>query len=444
MKYLPQTEKEQALMLEKIGAASIDELFSSIPDSIRFRDRLGIGEHMDEIALEAHMADLSSRNGTNLPSFKGGGAYDHFYPAVVDALSTRSEFYTAYTPYQPEASQGHLQVFFEFQTMICNLTGMDVSNASMYDGASAVAEAALMGCRVKRKNQKVAAASNMHPEYLDVLRTYLKWADIPLVLVKTGEDGRVDADDLEEKIEGCAVFMFANPNFFGVIEDGEKLCGFAHEHDAFAGVSADPVSLGILRKPGEYGADIVTGEGQSLGSPPYFGGHGFGFYTAKNDFIRKVPGRIVGQTNDQNGSSCYVLTLQAREQHIRRERATSNICSNQAWCVTRAVIHLAALGPDGLRNAACVSGERAHALAEGAAAADGFSLKYSAPFFKEFVLACPKPAAEVNDALEKNGILGGIDLGIYFPDRKNEMLVCVTEKRTTEEIDTFIKTLTSL
>lgn len=444
MRFFPQTEQDKVRMLEVIGAGSIEELFKSIPEECRFRGDLNIGEPMDEIELSSHMNELASANTGQYPCFKGAGFYDHFIPAVVDALSKRSEFYTAYTPYQPEASQGHLQIFYEFQTMICSLTGMDISNASMYDGASGLAEAALMACRLKKNLKKAVVSSAVNPEYINVLKTYLSWAGIGLEIVETGIDGLVDKDDLENKVENAAVFLFQNPNFFGLIEEGGALCSIAHSKGAYACVSVNPVSLGILKRPGDYDADIVAGEGQPFGNPMYFGGHGFGILAVKQEFVRKIPGRIVGKTVDRNGKECCVLTLQTREQHIRRGRATSNICSNQAWCVTRACIHLSALGPKGLSQVAEISASRAHQLARRCAEVNGYSLVYPASYFNEFVLKCPVSAKKVNEELFKNGILGGVELDRYFPDRHDEMLVCVTEKRTDREMDVFVRALSKV
>jgi glycine dehydrogenase subunit 1 len=441
MSYLPQTPEDTGQMLDKAGADSVEDLFSTIPEACRYSGTLNIGAGMDGIELDRHIRELASSPASELPCFKGGGIYDHYIPPAVDALSRRSEFYTAYTPYQPEASQGHLQVFFEYQTMICSMTGMDISNVSMYDGGSALAEAALMGSRMKPKAGKIVAASNMNPDYLQVLETYLRWADIPLEKADTNPDGLVDTEDFGKKAEGAAACLFQNPNYFGLIEDGSRLTAAAHARDAFACVSADPISLALLKRPGDYGADIVCGEGQALGSPPYFGGQGFGILAARREFLRKLPGRIIGKTADRHGNECCVLTLQTREQHIRRSRATSNICSNQAWCVTRAVIYCAAMGPQGLAAAASRSAEAAHKLAQACSRIKGFSLPYKTPFFKEFVLSCPAPVQEINGLLLENGIIGGINLGTFFPGRSHEMLVCATEKNSAQDILRFSEIL---
>ena len=321
------------------------------------------------------------------------------------------------------------------------MTGMDISNASMYDGGTALAEAALMGFKMKRKAKKVITASNINPDYLQVLTTYLRWADIPLEIIDTGPDGLISIEDLKEKADGAAVFLFQNPNYFGLIENGIELTSTAHDHDAFACVSVDPVSLALLKRPGDYGADIVTGEGQPLGNPPYFGGQGFGILAAREEFTRKIPGRIIGKTVDKNGRECCVLTLQTREQHIRRSKATSNICSNQAWCVTRAVFYCAAMGNKGLAKAASRSAAAAHTLADTCCSVNGFSLSYTAPFFKEFVLSCPAPVSSINELLYQNGIIGGIDLGMFYPDRAHEMLICTTEKHSEQDILRFSEVL---
>ncbi|MFH1707640.1 MAG: aminomethyl-transferring glycine dehydrogenase subunit GcvPA [Planctomycetota bacterium] len=439
MRYFPQTADDVQAMLVAIGAGSVEDFFAGVPAAARLGRPLALEAPVAEMELLDRLKGFAGC--PDRPSFAGAGFYDHFIPAVVDALAGRSEFYTAYTPYQPEASQGHLQVFFEYQTMITNLTGMAVSNASMYDGGSALAEAALMAAHTVKKRATVVAAGNIHPEYLAVLRTYLHWADLKLVMVPAGADGRVDRAAMAAIAGDAAVCIFQNPNFLGLIEDGPALAAAAKAAGAYTCVAVDPVSLGLLARPGDYGADIVVGEGQSLGNPPYYGGHGFGIMAVTQEFVRKIPGRVVGRTVDRNGNACCVLTLQAREQHIRREKATSNICSNQAWCVTRAVIHMAALGAEGFGRVAALCTDHAHALARRAAAVKGFSLPYGEGFFKEFVLRCPVPAGRVNAALHAAGLGAAAALDRYDPARPRDLLVCVTEKRTPAELDRFVKAL---
>jgi len=343
-------EDEQA-MLDAIGAASIEELFAPIPDALRFKRALDIPAAMGELELTQHMQGLAAKNehAGRKVCFLGGGSYDHFVPAVVDAIASRGEFYTSYTPYQPEVSQGNLQVTFEYQTLICQLTGMDVSNASLYDGGSATVEAVLL-CMSVTKRSKVVTAASVHPEYRQVIETYLTHLDAELVTVGS-PDGVVSLEELEAAVDdNTACVLLQQPNFFGCIEDAQRVGQIAHDKGALFVVSCDPISLGLMKRPGDLGADVVVAEGQSLGTPMQYGGPYLGIMACREQFVRRMPGRIAGQTVDRRGKRCWVLTLQTREQHIRREKATSNICTNQGLFALRAAIYLSALGPQGLRE----------------------------------------------------------------------------------------------
>ncbi|HEX8204015.1 MAG TPA: aminomethyl-transferring glycine dehydrogenase subunit GcvPA, partial [Isosphaeraceae bacterium] len=398
---------------------------------------LAIPGALSELELTEHIAALAAKDrGADVrPCFLGGGCYDHFIPAVVDALAGRGEFFTAYTPYQPEASQGTLQATFEYQTLVAQLTGMDVSNASLYDGGSAVAEAVLMALTVTRKLGRVVVAGSVHPEYRQILGTYQANLEPELVTVPAPA-GRVDPDRLAAAVtDETAAVVLQYPNFYGQLEPIEALVEAAHRRGALAIVSVDPISLGLLRRPDSYGADIVVAEGQGLGNPLAYGGPYLGILACREAFVRKMPGRVVGQTVDRHGRRCWVLTLQTREQHIRREKATSNICTNQGLLALRASIYLAALGPGGLRQVAELSTRKAHYAAERLAAVPGLSLAFDGPFFKEFVLRCAKDPVAVLAEVGRLGYHGGIALGRWDPELSDCLLVAVTEKRTRAEID---------
>ena len=388
MAYIANTPDDVRVMLETIGLDSLDRLFDMIPPEYRLDRPLAIPEALGELELTTEVGALLGQNegADRRVCFLGGGSYDHFIPAVVDSLSSRGEFFTAYTPYQPEASQGTLQVTFEYQTLITQLTGMGVSNASLYDGGSAVAEAVLMAMTVSRRLGRVVAAGSVHPEYRQILSTFLANLE-PEVVTVAPRDGRVDPNELAEAVtDDTAAVVIQQPNFFGHLEDVEALVDAAHRKGALAIVSVDPISLGLLRRPGGYGADIVVAEGQGLGNPMSYGGPYLGIMACREEYVRKMPGRIVGQTTDRNGKRCWVLTLQTREQHIRREKATSNICTNQGLLALRASIYLAAIGPSGLRQATELSTRKAHYAAERLASVPGLSLAFPGPFFKEFVI----------------------------------------------------------
>lgn len=437
MPYILNTPEDQQHMLRAIGASSLDELFSMVPAELQLRRELDLPPAMSEIELTAHMSRLASKNAVaaELPCFLGGGSYDHFIPAVVDHVASRGEYYTSYTPYQPEASQGNLQAFFEYQTLITQLTGMDVSNASLYDGGSAAAEAVLM-CLAATGRSRVVTASSVHPEYRQVLATYLSNLGVDLATVEVPQ-GAVAAPELAASLDGqTACVLLQHPNFFGCLEDVEALSQAAHQAGAMFVVSFDPISVGLLRRPGDYGADIAIAEGQSLGSPMAFGGPYLGIMACRESLVRRMPGRITGQTVDRHGRRCWVLTLQTREQHIRREKATSNICTNQGLFALRAAVYLSAMGPGGLREAAELCLRKSHYAAERLTSSSRFSPVFAQPYFKEFVVRdAAGRVAELLDGARRQGVLAGIPLARWYPDLADCFLVCVTEKRTRSDID---------
>jgi glycine dehydrogenase subunit 1 len=405
-----------------------------------------VPEALSEIELTRHMQQLADRNRSaqDAVCFLGGGAYDHFIPAVVDAVAGRSEFYTAYTPYQAEASQGSLQAFFEFQTLICQLTGMDVANASLYEGGSAVAEAVLMALGATGRRGKVLIAESVHPEYRLTLSTYLANLDPHIDTLPTPE-GFLDPDAARKAIDDqTACIVVQHPNFFGCLEEVEALAALAHERGALFIVSFDPISLGLLKRPGQYGADIAVAEGQSLGNPLVYGGPNLGLLACRAPFVRKMPGRIVGETVDRNGKPCWVLTLQTREQHIRREKATSNICTNQGLMALKATVYLAALGPAGLKETAELCLRKAHYAAEQLTRVAGVQLRFRRPFFKEFTLRARALVPDLLARLLEHGYHGGLHLGRWYSQLGDCLSVAVTEKRTRAEIDGLARALASV
>lgn len=430
MAYTPNPQRIADEMLQSIGLNSMDELFADIPGDIKLNRPLTLAPRHSEIELRKYMQELAGRNINveQYPSFLGAGAYDHFVPAVVDQILQRSELYTAYTPYQPEISQGILQAIFEYQTLICQLTGMEVSNASMYDAGTALAEACHMACDAS-KRKRILVPDTVHPEYTKILNTYSIAGKMQIETV-AGHNGAADIDRMMAMIDKeTAAVVVQNPNFFGNLEDISQIEQAVHQHKGLLIVIVDPISLGILKSSGEYGADIVVGEGQSLGNGLNFGGPYLGFMASSSKYMRKLPGRIVGQTLDFEGRRAFVLTLQAREQHIRREQASSNICSNQALNALAASIYLAMVGTQGLKEIAV----RCHQLAVYARdefGKTGLKLKYDRPFFKEFALQVKDPGA-VNRMLLKNGIIGGYEL-------EDALLLAFTEKRTRAEIDRLV------
>jgi glycine dehydrogenase subunit 1 len=393
---------------------------------------------MGELELTAHLAELARRNKSTDQAvcFLGAGSYDHFIPAVVDFVASRSEFYTSYTPYQPEASQGSLEAFFEYQTLVAELTGMDISNASLYDGGSAAAEAVLMALEATRRWGKVVLAASVHPEYRQTVATYLANLETRVVTVPAPQ-GAVSREQLAAAVdEQTACVLLQHPNFFGCLEDVEALAEIAHRAGALFVVAVDPISLGLLRRPGEYGADIVVAEGQSLGTPMSFGGPYVGIMACREPFVRRMPGRLVGQTVDRRGKRCWVLTLQTREQHIRREKATSNICTNQGLLALRATVYLAAMGPHGLRSVAELCLHKARYAAERLTGGSGWKPAFDRPTFKEFVVRAEDGRAAPRwEAAAAQGIFAGVPLGRWYPELEDCLLVAVTEKRTKAEID---------
>jgi len=441
MSYVSLGDKDKKEMLAKVGVSDLDGLFQSIPEPLRLREPLAVPGPLAETELLSYFEKTGSRNAYNAHlSFLGAGAYDHFIPSVVDSLSSRSEFVTPYTPYQPEVSQGTLQVVFEFQTLICQLTGLDIANASLYDGATAAAEAVLMAHRLKSK-AKVLVGCSIHPQYRHVIRTYIQNLGVEAVEFAAGPDGRADLGDIEKKLDGAtAAVVFQTPNFFGVIEDVQALSELAQRRQALSvAVVAEAASLGILEAPGKLGADIVTGEAQSFGMPLSYGGPYLGFMACAKDFVRQLPGRIAGQTVDVDGKRGFVLTLSTREQHIRRESATSNICTNQALCAVRATMFLETLGEKGLREWALQNVHKARYAQGELGRIKGVKLKFGGPVFNEFVLELGKDWAAVDKILRAKGILGGYGLAREYPELKNAVLVCVTEMRGKDEIDRLTK-----
>lgn len=441
MSYVLNTPADQKEMLKTIGVASIDELFETIPAAVRLKKPLDIPPALSEMPMTDEMVRLAKKNFSpdQAVCFLGGGSYDHFIPAVVDQVAGRGEFYTAYTPYQAEASQGSLQAFFEFQTLICQLTGMDVANASLYEAGSGMFEAALMAHNSIDGKSRILVPESVHPEYRQTVDTYLANLGPKTVTLPT-PDGTLKPEALAAAIDdkvSCVVVQ--SPNFFGNLEDVEALAKVAHEKGIFFVLVADPVSLGLLKRPGDCGTDIVVAEGQGLGTPMQYGGPFLGLLACKNQFIRKIPGRLVGQTTDKNGKTCWSLTLQTREQHIRREKATSNICSNQGLIALRATVHLAALGPVGMKETAELCVQKAHYAASELAKVPGIKLKYPGkPFFKEFTIEVSKPAEPLLAKLLGQGYHAGLALGRWYPSLANCISVAVTEKRTKAEIDGLV------
>ena len=449
--YIPNTPDEQASMLATLGVNTIDELFADIPQEFR-NPSLSLPPPMSELAVQQELSGLASKNRAlgSGPSFLGAGSYNHFIPAIIKALMTRGEFLTAYTPYQAEASQGTLQVIYEFQTLISNLYGMEVANAGMYDGATSLAEGVLMACRVTQRSH-VAVADTLSPYYRQVIEAYCQAQGLELHTVSPSQSPSLNQET------ACLVVQY--PNFYGYIEDMAGLTQAVHAQGALIVVSADPMAMGMFQPPGHYGADIVTGEGQPLGIPASFGGPYVGLFATKQEYIRQMPSRLSGRTVDNQGRTGYVLTLQTREQHIRRERATSNICTNEALYALASTIYLAALGKQGLRQVAELCYQKAHYAAGRIAQLPGYSLPIQGTFFQEFVVNCPTSPTDINRRLLDQNILGGLDLTEAFSNvppseggttggsppphagSTNAMLLCVTEMNSHQEIDALIEEL---
>jgi len=438
--YILNTGADVKAMLDKIGVASVDALFKMVPDAFQLQRPLDVPPALTELELQQHMAELAGKNkaADNAVCFLGGGSYDHFVPAVVDAIASRSEYYTAYTPYQAEASQGSLQAFFEYQTLICELTGLDVANASLYEGGSAVAEAVLMAISIDPERPKVLVAESVHPEYRQTLATYLANIQKEIITLPT-PNGALDPAALQNHVDDKTLCVIVqHPNFFGNLEDVNAVSRLCKEKGVLFIVSFDGISVGLLKRPGQYGADIAVGEGQMLGTPMQFGGPYLGMMACREQFVRKIPGRIVGQTVDRNGRRCWVLTLQTREQHIRREKATSNICTNQGLFALRTAVYLAALGPQGLKETANLCLQKAHYLADELCKIPGVSLRFKKPFFKEFTVQVPGDVPTLLRKLLDAGYHGGLPLGRWYPALGNCISIAVTEKRTKAEMDGFV------
>ena len=440
MPFISNTNEQRKEMLRTCGVEKFEDLVSTIPKKFLHLEKCCIPEAHSELEITRKMNDFASKNISNANSFLGAGIYDHFIPAAVDHILQRPEFLTAYTPYQAEVSQGTLQYIYEYQSLICELTGMEIANAGMYDGASAAAEAILMAVR-KTKKTKAIVCGSVHPSYQKVIKAYTKGENIEIIYV-SDKDGCVDLSDLQEKLDdNIAGVLIQTPNFYGVMEDIFKIEKIVHSSKkALFIVAVDPISLAVMNSPEEYKADIVVGEGQGLGNPQFYGGPLFGFFATNTKLARIMPGRIVGATVDTDGKTAYVLTLQAREQHIRRGKATSNICSSDQLCSLAACVYMSLMGPDGLREVAEQSTTKAHYLAEQITKLEGFHLAYSQPYFKEFTIRTPLEAQKIVEKLKKENIFAGVALS-HFEKDDNLLLVAVTEKKTKSEMDAFVSAL---
>jgi len=445
MTYTPHTTDDKRLMLERVGAKSFEELMAFIPPDVRLNRELSLPSPLSELGAVRLLNELAgaNRNTAQMVSFLGGGSYDHYIPAVIDHIAARSEFYTAYTPYQAEVSQGTLQAIYEYQSLICELFDMEVSNASMYDGASALAEACHAARDITRRN-KVVIVDSVNPHYVRVVETYTHGLCIPLTRVPScaacGDRSNLGA--LEAAIDDqTAAVLVQHPNFHGCLEPVREISRIVHQKGALLVVSVDPISLGILEPPGSYAADIAVAEGQALGIPMALGGPGLGIYTCRRQYARQMPGRLVARTTDVEGKTGYCLALQTREQHIRREKATSNICTNQALCALMASVYLATMGRQGIREVARQSLLKAHYLAGEVAKLKGFTITCDGPFFKEFTVMTPVPPKRIVSEGLKHGLLAGIDLGRFGEKWTDQMLIAVTEKRTRVEMDRLVEFL---
>ncbi|MBI3316219.1 MAG: aminomethyl-transferring glycine dehydrogenase subunit GcvPA [Candidatus Omnitrophica bacterium] len=441
MDYISNTQEDKAAILKAIGVSSFEEIISKIPKKLRdFNLRLAPG--VSELELDREMDEIghANKNFKYFIPYLGAGNYDHFVPAVIDRLTARGEFITSYTPYQGEASQGTLQSIYEYQSLICELTAMDYSNASMYDGASSLAEAVLLALRSDGRT-KILIPRTVHPEYSAVVKTYLSFVRSEIVDIPM-KDGAMDLEALEKRLDDTvAAVVIQQPNFFGILEDAQRVSELAHKAGALLIACVNPISLGILEPPGEYGADIAVGEGQPLGNPVSFGGPHFGFFTVKEALLRKIPGRISGMTVDKVGARAFVLTLQAREQHIRREKATSNICTNQALCALKGAVYLTLLGKEGIKKVGLLNLEKAHTTFERLTKIKGVSGFSTKPFFNEFAVRVDKDSRRLKESLKKHKILGPLALERFFPDMTSTFLVAVTEKRTASDLDHLAKAI---
>lgn len=448
MTYIPTSPKERDAMLETIGIKSLDDLFEDVPAKHRF-PKLNLPPALTEMEAMNELSGLAQSNEnvrSDLISFLGAGMYNHYIPSVVDHILRRGEFYTAYTPYQPEISQGTLQAIFEYQSLMAALTGMDVSNASHYDGATATAEAvSLAYAQFRGKRKKVVISPTVHPQYRAVIRTYVQGMELELA----GDQANADLDSQPDELlslidDNTSLLIVQYPDFFGRVYDYTKLIEAAHAKGALVCVVANPTALALFKTPGSMGVDIVVGDGQPLGIPMWYGGPSVGFFTTRKNFVHKMAGRLVGETIDNRGQRAYVLTLTAREQHIKRERATSNICTNQGLIALGTAVYLSLLGKKGLRQVAELCYQKAHYAAQELGKIKGYHIAHKEPFFHEFTLVCPKPASEINAHLLEHGILGGYDLGQDYPLLKDHMLVAVTEMNSKEDIDTLVQVLSEV
>ncbi|MFW5712634.1 MAG: aminomethyl-transferring glycine dehydrogenase subunit GcvPA [Spirochaetota bacterium] len=439
--YLPHTDQEIKEMLADIGVDSIDQLFADIPEKIRHKGDLKLPKSQSELEVYTRLQALADKN-RQAVSFLGAGMYDHLIPSTVAAIMGRTEFYTSYTPYQAEISQGVLQAIFEFQTMMCQLTSLEVSNASLYDGHTAASEACALAINSTRKTDTILYSSTIHPYTKQVLETFFEDLNVKLVQLPE-KDGVLDTSSIKAQLsDNVAGLLVQSPNIYGILEDYSDIADMLHENKSLFIVSSNPMSLGVLKSQGEWGADIAIGDTQPFGLPAYYGGPSVGYIAATEKLLRKMPGRIVGQTEDEEGKRAFVLTLQAREQHIKRERATSNICSNQALAALGTTVYLATVGKQGLKELAVQNMQKAHYLAEKLRKEAGLELVADRPFFNEFTLSLPKPAAEVASAMEKDGIFAGValnELDAAMPD--NLLTVAVTEKRTAAEMDRYVQSI---
>ncbi len=443
MPFIPNTDNDRRIMMEKIGIADFEDLLAPIPENLRLRDPIKLPAPLPEMELLREIKAISLKNKFDMVNFAGGGVYDHFIPAALENLLSRPEFVTAYTPYQAEVAQGTLQVTYEFQTCICRLTGMDVANASMYDGASAVAEAANLSLG-KTRRSKIVVTESLNPLYRDVLATYLSGRDIEIVTVPF-KNGLTNIEFVGEVIDNnTACLIMSQPNFFGLLEDIDLASELIHKAGGHLILAVDPIAQALIKTPSVYGADIVVGEGQPLGMPLNFGGPLLGFFAVTKELIRSLPGRLAGRTVDADGRPGFVLTLQTREQHIRRDKASSNICTNQALCATAATIYMSLLGKAGLKKVALLSMEKTHQAASKIIDLPGFELLFEGDFIREVAIKTPIPAGElIEKSIAEKSVLPGIDLGRFFPGLDHGLLLVATEKRTDAEIDLLVSTLKS-
>jgi len=440
--YLPNTPQDREAMLKSIGVSSLEDLLADIPETVRLKRALSLPPALSEMELVKLMNELAERNQDtcHTVSFLGAGSYDHYIPAAVDHVISRSEFYTAYTPYQAEVSQGTLQAIYEYQSLICELTGMDAANASMYDGASALAEAALLA-HAATKRPEFLVSQAVHPNWRQVLETYCQGLGVEIRTIPL-RDGLTDLHRLSKMVsEATACVMLSQPNFLGCLEEAGEVAHIAQAKGALFLLACDPMSWSLLKSPAEYGADVAVAEGQPFGLPMSFGGPYLGIFAAKKDFVRLMPGRIVGVTQDKEGRRAFVLTLQTREQHIRREKATSNICTNEGLCALAATVYLTLMGKQGFRQVGELCLQKAHYLHDEIAKLKGFAPAFKAPFFKEFAVKTPIPPGELARKLLPKGFFAGVDLGGFYPEYTDSLLIAVTEKRTRQEMDRFVLAL---